>query len=267
MRRIPIPTIVALVVFALRAGGEPTAPGARLLVLPNRLARLEFIPATGVSHCRATVTNWVCLTPILTEQLELLLGAHSAAADEGQVLQVADDATWVDAMLACERASEFARTHGAIATDEVIRIPRVEEYILLAQQKAGELALRNLGVLLDTNSTICREWAYDVMIDAKLEIAPSVRVDPFGESVRILVHTNRCLSGQGSTFRLMISREHDMVVSNKFADLRAKLLLGTANERRLRYGAVLTVFRGGRSAPVLLRQERATVGPSQPPIP
>ena len=262
MRRTRITTIAFLAFGALYAGCDQTPPSARYVVLSGDLARMSFIPARDVSESMASVTNWVCLTPILAGQLALLLDGQTNVTDKGMALQVADDATWVDAMLACEKATELARGHGAIADDEVIRMPRVEEYMLLVKQRSGELALRNLGVLPDADRTICREWTYGVATDAKTDVAPIVRIDPLGEAVRITVQTNRCLNGQGSTFRLMISREQDIAVSNKFAALRTRLLLGTANERRLRYGAVLTVFGYGKSAPTA--EEGETVPPPRP---
>lgn len=265
MRRTRTAAIACLAVGALCAGCDPTPPGERHMALPGGLARMTFIPVRGVPENVDAVTNWVCLTPILAEQLALLLDGQTNATDKGTALQVADDTTWVDAMLTCEKATELARAHGAIAGDEIIRIPRVEEYRLLAQQGAGDRALRNLGVLPDADRTICREWAYDAAIDARTDVAPSVCVDPLGEALRITVQTNRCLNGQGTTFRFMISREQDMAVSNSFAVLRARLLRGTANERRLRYGAVLTVFRRGTGEPVL--QEGEAVIPARPSVP
>lgn len=212
MRRTCITTIAILVGVALHAGCDPIPLGARYIVLPGGLPSMAFIPAIGDPGSMHSATNWVCITPILAGQLALLMDAQINAADIGMLLQVADDATWFDAMLTCEKATAFARARGVIADDEVIRIPRVEEYRLVLQKKTSERALRHLGVLPDANRTICREWSYDVTMDAKTDVAQSVQVDPLCEPMRIMVQTNRCLNGQGSTFRLMISREQDVAV-------------------------------------------------------
>ena len=268
MRPTCITTIAILVGVALYAGCDPTPPGARYMALPGDLPSMTFIPAVGDPESMPSVTNWVCLTPILSGQLDLLLDPMNDGVGKEKALQVADDTTWVDAMLACERATVVARAHGTISQDEIIRIPRIEEYRLLAHQKESKYALRNLGmVLLGTDKVICHEWAYGVVTNAEKDFSPCVQVNPSGETIRIMVHDNRSLNGQLSTFRLMISREQDVVVLNKFAALRDRLLLGTAIERRISYGAVLTVFECGKGAPARQSQEGAVVNPARPSIP